>query len=64
MAIQESKLLDSIGTAQMEQQIQKKVLKIAKEHERTLQEQTGVDLHEWHHSELNKRIYKNMWLKY
>jgi hypothetical protein len=32
----------------MEQQIQKKVLKIAKEHERTLQEQTGVELHEWH----------------
>ena len=48
MAIKESKLLDSIGTAQMEQQIQKKVLKIAKEHERTLQEQTGVELHEWH----------------
>ncbi|MDP9289113.1 MAG: hypothetical protein M3P08_13070 [Thermoproteota archaeon] len=48
MAIKESKLLDSIGTAQMEQQIQKKVLKIAKEQEKTLQEQTGVELHEWH----------------
>ena len=29
------------------QQIQKKVLKIAKEQEKTLQEQTGVELHEW-----------------
>jgi len=48
MDIKESTLLDSIGTAQMEQQIQKKVLKIAKEQEKTLQEQTGVELHEWH----------------
>jgi hypothetical protein len=48
MAIKESKLLDSIGTAQMEQQIQRKVLKIAKEQEKTLREQTGVELHEWH----------------
>ena len=34
MAIKESKLLDSIGTAQMEQQIQKKVLKIARNKKR------------------------------
>ena len=40
MALKESKLLDSIGTAQMEQEIQKKVLKLAKE-------QTGVEIHEW-----------------
>src|SRR6266516_2229863 len=46
MAIKESKLLDSIGTAHMEQEIQKKVLKIAKEQEKTLEEQTGVELHE------------------
>ena len=48
MALKESKLLDSIGTAQMEQEIQKKVLKLAKEQERTLEEQTGVEIHEWH----------------
>jgi len=47
MALKESKLLDSIGTAQMEQEIQKKVLKLAKEQERTLEEQTGVEIHEW-----------------
>ncbi len=47
MAIKESKLLDSIGTARMEQEIQKKVLKLAKEQEETLEEKTGVELHEW-----------------
>jgi len=47
MALKESKLLDSIGTAQMEQEIQKKVLKLAKEQEMTLEEQTGVEIHEW-----------------
>ena len=47
MALKESKLLDSIGTAQMEQEIQKKVLKLAKEQEKTLEEQTGVEIHEW-----------------
>ena len=47
MALKESQLLDSIGTAQMEQEIQKKVLKLAKEQERTLEEQTGVEIHEW-----------------
>jgi len=35
MALKESQLLDSIGTAQMEQEIQKKVLKLAKEQEKT-----------------------------
>ena len=41
--IQESRLLDSIGTAQMEQQIEKTVLKIAKEQEEVLSGQTGVE---------------------
>ena len=31
----------------MEQEVQKKVLKIAKEQEKTLEKQTGVELHEW-----------------
>ncbi|MDQ6862304.1 MAG: hypothetical protein M3044_00625 [Thermoproteota archaeon] len=47
IAAKESKLLGSIGTAHMEQEIQKKVLKLAKEQEQTLEEQTGVELHEW-----------------
>ena len=47
IALKESKLLDSIGTAHMEQELVKKVLKLAKEHEKTLEEQTGVELHEW-----------------
>ena len=47
IAAKESKLLDSIGTAHMEQEVQKKVLKIAKEQEKTLEKQTGVELHEW-----------------
>ena len=40
---QESNLLDSIGTAQMEQQIEKTVLKITKEQEEVLSEQIGVE---------------------
>jgi hypothetical protein len=36
MDIKESKLFDSIGTARMEQEIQKKVLMLAKEQEKTL----------------------------
>jgi hypothetical protein len=43
IATKESKLLDSIGTAHMEQEIQKRVLKLAKEQEKTLEEQTGVE---------------------
>jgi hypothetical protein len=42
-AIKESKLLDNIGTAQMEQEIQRRVLKIAKEQEDILKERTGVE---------------------
>jgi hypothetical protein len=41
--IDESKLLDSIGTAEMEQQIEKAVSKITKEQEEVLAEQTGVE---------------------
>jgi hypothetical protein len=54
MAIKESKLLDSIGTAHMEQEIQKKVLKLAKEQEKTLEEQTGVELHEWEQAQVEQ----------
>jgi hypothetical protein len=42
LAERESKLLDSIGTAQMEQEIQKRVITLSKETERTMIEQTGV----------------------
>ena len=42
-AIKESKLLDSIGLANMEQEIQKRALGIAKQHEKTMMEQTGIE---------------------
>jgi hypothetical protein len=42
LAEKESKLLDSIGLAQMEQVIQKRVITLSKETERTMIEQTGV----------------------
>jgi hypothetical protein len=35
--------LDSIGAAQMEQEMQQRVLKIAKEQEEVLTEQTGIE---------------------
>jgi hypothetical protein len=41
--MQESNLLDNIGTAQMEQEIQTRVLKVAKEQQDVLTEQTGVE---------------------
>jgi len=41
--IEESKLLDSIGTAQMGQQIEKNVLKVTREQQDILAEQTGVE---------------------
>jgi hypothetical protein len=41
-AIKESKLLDSIGFAHMEQEIQKRALKLAKVQEETMKEQTGI----------------------
>ena len=42
-AIKESKLLDSIGIANMEQEIQKRVLRLAKEQEENMIEQTGIE---------------------
>ncbi len=42
IATTESKLIDDIGTAQMEQQIQQKVLQVTKEQEELLQRQTGI----------------------
>jgi hypothetical protein len=41
-AIDESKLLDSIGSAQMEQQIEKKVITMTKEHQDSMTEETGI----------------------
>jgi len=41
-AIEESKLLISIGSAQMEQEIEKRAVKTAKEQQQTMAEQTGV----------------------
>jgi hypothetical protein len=41
-AIKESKLLESIGIAHMEQEIQKRVLRLAKEQEETMVGQTGI----------------------
>jgi hypothetical protein len=43
LAVKESKLLDSIGLAQMEQEIQKRVIVLSKETARTMNEQTGIE---------------------
>jgi hypothetical protein len=43
-AVDESKLLVSIGSAQMEQKIEKKVIEMAKDHADSITEQTGVQL--------------------
>ncbi len=40
--VKESKLLDSIGTAQMQQEIQRRVMRITKEHQGSMEEETGV----------------------
>jgi hypothetical protein len=40
---QQSKLLDSIGTAHMERAIQETVLKVAKDQQEQLEEQTGIE---------------------
>jgi hypothetical protein len=42
-AIKESKLLDSIGTAQMEQEIQKRVITLTKQNKDRMEEQTGIE---------------------
>jgi hypothetical protein len=41
-AIKESRLLDSIGTAQMEQQIQKNVIELTKRNKDRMAEETGI----------------------
>ena len=38
----ESKLLDNIGTAQMEQEVQNRVMKIAREYEQKMKEESGI----------------------
>jgi MFS family permease len=43
-AMTESKVLDSIGLAQMEQEVQKKVLSLAKEQEEKMVEETGIEM--------------------
>jgi hypothetical protein len=42
LAISESKLLDSIGSAQMEQEIQKRVITLTKQTQRRIKEETGI----------------------
>jgi hypothetical protein len=42
LAIRESKLLDNIGTAQMEQEMVKRVVAVAKKHSSSITEKTGV----------------------
>jgi hypothetical protein len=42
-AINESKLLDSIGTAQMEQEVQKKVITFTKQNQARIEEETGIE---------------------
>lgn len=42
LAVDESKLLDSIGTAHMEQELQSRVLVITKKQEEAMKEETGV----------------------
>ena len=41
-AIKESRLLDSIGTAQMEREIEKRVLAIAKRNQNFMAQETGI----------------------
>jgi hypothetical protein len=42
-ALKEPRLLDSIGMAQMEQEIQKRVIALTKQHQDEMAEQTGVE---------------------
>jgi hypothetical protein len=41
-AIKESKLLDSIGSSQMEQEIQQRVMTMTKEHKESMTNETGI----------------------
>lgn len=43
LAVKESKLLDSIGSAQMEQQIQKRVVDMMRQNQDRLSNETGVE---------------------
>jgi hypothetical protein len=43
LAVEESKLLDSIGTAQMEHEIQNKVTTMTKKHKEAMTEESGVE---------------------
>ena len=42
-ALKESKLLDSIGTSHMEDELQRRVMKLAREQHEVLTQQTGVE---------------------
>jgi hypothetical protein len=42
-AIEESRFIDSIVTAQMEQELEWKVLRVAKKHTYTLEQETGIE---------------------
>ncbi|HET7148159.1 MAG TPA: hypothetical protein VFI73_06615, partial [Candidatus Nitrosopolaris sp.] len=42
-SIKESKLLDSIGTAQMEQEIQRRVIAVTKKNQQRMAEETGIE---------------------
>ena len=41
-ALKESKLLDSIGMAQMEQEIQRRVITMTREHQHIIEEEIGI----------------------
>jgi Tfp pilus assembly PilM family ATPase len=42
-AINESRLLDNVGTAQMEQEIVRRVVPMVKEHQHSITEDTGIE---------------------
>ena len=58
MIVKESKLLDSIGSAQMEQQIQRRVIAMTKQNEDVLANETGVE------PSLSEVEVKQYWKKY
>src|SRR5215204_5962088 len=62
-AIKESKLLDSIGIANMEQEIQKRVLRLAKEQEEAMIEQSGIEssLDENDMKEYLRQVINEVW---
>jgi MFS family permease len=54
-ALSEANLLDSIGMALVEDKIRKKVLKVAKEHQKNLMELTGIE-HTLNEAEVNQYL--------